>query len=879
MAGNDAGTAFIDILPRVNQFGSQLQRQVQAESAKAGQKAGGAFGAAFGPEVGRTLVKTGLGVTAVGVALTRMGEESRQATRQLSTAVENAGQSFEAFEPQIDAVSKRLVRLGFDDEATARSLATLTTATQDTGKSIDRMSLAADIAAARHISLESAADKLAKAQSGNTRIFKEFGIEVSQGATATERAAAMTELQSRVQGQAEGQADSFTGKLKSLRIQAENVAEALGEKAGPAITLLGPLIAGVGGIIQSRAVPSLVNYVRTLYATRVAQEVVGDAAVVMGGKVAASNAGMVAGQGAAKGLSGSLAGVAAGGGLAAGSLTVAAAVGVSFLAKWTTTALGLQKAMKAIGIPAWMRTGFNFTVFGPVVGIVDLLTRKNKETAESTKELSTAFQDTAATLNTDYIPAVQAAIDKQDDAAASTDAMSTAAERGMARFNAAAKARSDAAAKLAKDLDLSFAGTATKAQLSERFSEAQADALGKVADAEQAYGDVQQRVSDEVVARKEQATERLVAATERVAEAEQRAAEQREDAADRVADAEQRLADVKERQSASATTGSNPIKERLIARRQELRDANQAVEEARKDQADTEAQAAADVAKARQGAVDAERELQDASQVTAGQRKELEQAERELQDARNAAARDLAVAIQDHVRGLISIGATMDEVRGAFDGHIDDFRRVATQMGLNEEQAQALIDKYGLVPETVHTVVELVGANETIAEAQRVSDELVLKFGIAEQAAKITVEVFGTENALNALTQFSQDASVIASTFVGPLVPPGGLGSTSSPSSPGAAPRYPSGLGSGIPGRAAGGPVWPGASFTVGEKGTERLDLSPSGHGYVTPLTNSTGGIGGAPITIVVNAYGIQQVEMPHKIAREVRREMFLSGR
>jgi hypothetical protein len=49
--------------------------------------------------------------------------------------------------------------------------------------------------------------------------------------------------------------------------------------------------------------------------------------------------------------------------------------------------------------------------------------------------------------------------------------------------------------------------------------------------------------------------------------------------------------------------------------------------------------------------------------------------------------------------------------------------------------------------------------------------------------------------------------------------------------------------GQGLSHRAAGGPVFPGGSYTVGEEGPERLDIGPGGMGMVTPLTRGGGGV------------------------------------
>lgn len=214
---------------------------------------------AFADKFGPKLVAGGASIGAAGVYLTHVADESKKAEAQLRTAIDNSGNAYDDFAPKIKKVSDHLINLGFDDEATVRSLATLTTATQDPAKALDSMGLAADIARARHISLEAASDKLAKAYSGNAKVFKEFGIQIKANATDEEKEAAMAELQSRVHGQAAAQADNFSTKMESLKIRAENVAEAIGAKVGPALTIAGPLMAGFGGILSSGLIPALAS--------------------------------------------------------------------------------------------------------------------------------------------------------------------------------------------------------------------------------------------------------------------------------------------------------------------------------------------------------------------------------------------------------------------------------------------------------------------------------------------------------------------------------------------------------------------------------------------------------------------------------------------
>jgi hypothetical protein len=131
----------------------------------------------------------------------------------------------------------------------------------------------------------------------------------------------------------------------------------------------------------------------------------------------------------------------------------------------------------------------------------------------------------------------------------------------------------------------------------------------------------------------------------------------------------------------------------------------------------------------------------------------------------SAAVRELVGRVRDHIQALINNGATQDQVRSQFNAHIEDFRRVLTQMGLNEQEIDALITKYCLVPESVETAVELTGVEQAIADTDRVVNHLVERFGIAQQAAEISVQVFGLDQAESRLAQLRADSYDI----VGPV--------------------------------------------------------------------------------------------------------------
>ena len=75
-------------------------------------------------------------------------------------------------------------------------------------------------------------------------------------------------------------------------------------------------------------------------------------------------------------------------------------------------------------------------------------------------------------------------------------------------------------------------------------------------------------------------------------------------------------------------------------------------------------------------------------------------------------------------------------------------------------------------------------------------------------------------------------------------------------------------------GRAVGGPVWPGATFDVGEHGPEKLTMFAGGGGFVTPNSGtpaSAGGGSGGAGTIVFDFRGSTMLsEIPDKIIKQI---------
>lgn len=251
-----------------------ISQQAEASSGAWGKFASaakGALGSVMAPiadlgehftGLGNTIRQQGVvsaaGVTAIGtatlgagVALMAMGSADAAAQKQLQASIQATGQDYADFKDKIEANISAEERHGTTAAKTMGALQVLTTVTGDAGKATDLLSTAADLAAAKHTSLDSAARAVGRAAEGNTRLFKQYGIEVQKNADGTANIdGALQALSARLSGQANASVDSFTGRLKVMSVQVEDQVAKFGQRWGPTITAVGAAMGIVGGIAQ-----------------------------------------------------------------------------------------------------------------------------------------------------------------------------------------------------------------------------------------------------------------------------------------------------------------------------------------------------------------------------------------------------------------------------------------------------------------------------------------------------------------------------------------------------------------------------------------------------------------------------------------------------
>jgi hypothetical protein len=150
----------------------------------------------------------------------------------VKTNVENAGFAYSEVGGKIEEYSKKMIKMGFNDEATALSVSRLMAVTKDYDKAILLNNLAMDLARNKKIDLETATQALIKATQGDARLLKQYGIEVSDTASAADN---LNEVYKKVKGSSDAYTDTAAGKMETVKEEWINIKEEIGNKVQPVV--------------------------------------------------------------------------------------------------------------------------------------------------------------------------------------------------------------------------------------------------------------------------------------------------------------------------------------------------------------------------------------------------------------------------------------------------------------------------------------------------------------------------------------------------------------------------------------------------------------------------------------------------------------------
>lgn len=169
-------------------------------------------------------------------AFESMSVKSLNAIQKLADKAKGPGaDAFDFISDSIGKASQAAVKLGFDDEEAAGSMANLFQRTGDLNKTMELNALAMDLARAKGIGLADAGNMIGMVMSGNGRALKQYGIEISDTLTPME---ALKVLQEKVGGQAEAFNGTLAGQSEVLKAQWGNLLETIGEKLIPVLSVL-----------------------------------------------------------------------------------------------------------------------------------------------------------------------------------------------------------------------------------------------------------------------------------------------------------------------------------------------------------------------------------------------------------------------------------------------------------------------------------------------------------------------------------------------------------------------------------------------------------------------------------------------------------------
>lgn len=163
--------------------------------------------------------------------------EDEAAQKRLALALENVTGATEAQIKSVEAqIAKQSLATGVADDQLRPALQRLATSTGDVKKSQDLLSLALDISAAKGISVETAANALAKAYDGNNGALTRLGVGLSSAEVkALGFEGTVQKLAQTFGGAATTQANTLEGQIARLKVGFDEAKESVGAALLPTL--------------------------------------------------------------------------------------------------------------------------------------------------------------------------------------------------------------------------------------------------------------------------------------------------------------------------------------------------------------------------------------------------------------------------------------------------------------------------------------------------------------------------------------------------------------------------------------------------------------------------------------------------------------------
>lgn len=182
---------------------------------------------------GLGILAAGAGAVAFGVMAVKAAGEAEAQLAGMNATLETMGTKGTDAKEAILKMSESAVKLGFDDEDAAVSIAKLYQRTGDLTQAGYLNATAMDLARAKHMDLTTAGNLVGLVLSGNGKLLKQYGIDLKDAATPME---AITELHDKLAGQADAYASTWEGNMAILSVVFGNLKETVGQYILPLLT-------------------------------------------------------------------------------------------------------------------------------------------------------------------------------------------------------------------------------------------------------------------------------------------------------------------------------------------------------------------------------------------------------------------------------------------------------------------------------------------------------------------------------------------------------------------------------------------------------------------------------------------------------------------
>ena len=183
---------------------------------------------------GAALLGLGGAFAIFGVASVETLDKVENSQANLEVAIKNTGVAYEAAKPAVDAHAKSMMALGFTYDDTYAALAKMTAASGSPQLALDSLSVAADLARAKTMSLADAGNLVARASIGQAKGLGDLGIALGK---TLPKGASMAQIFKAIEDRVGGSARAFKNTLSGGIAVAQANFQALQIQIGTALLI------------------------------------------------------------------------------------------------------------------------------------------------------------------------------------------------------------------------------------------------------------------------------------------------------------------------------------------------------------------------------------------------------------------------------------------------------------------------------------------------------------------------------------------------------------------------------------------------------------------------------------------------------------------